>query len=217
MQRLINNIIKSIKKIWENRGFILVSIIIFSLIYIISLAYKDYENKQEEINTNIIEINKKIESLENKQTTNYFLVLPDETQQPLEGMLNSDDIPLSKEIKQHIQKECSKKDIEVNLTLAIMYTESKFDIYAESYTDDYGLMGINTINLPKEEALDPFKNIDKGTDILYDLKLKYTNLNTILMAYNQGETGALRSINNGVTETNYCKKVIKKYNEYNNK
>lgn len=114
-----------------------------------------------------------------------------------------------------IIKYANKYGLEPNMIKAIIATESSFNPNAKSATNDYGLMQLNAKY--NGVVLDVDENIDKGCKIYSDaLKAFNGDKTKALIAYNQGITGAKRTLNKGLYETNYSKKVMANYNILNN-
>lgn len=115
--------------------------------------------------------------------------------------------------KDIVTRICEKYDVPVDLILAVIYVESKFDPNAISATEDYGLMQINRVNHAQLEKdlgitniLNPAQNIESGVYIFSKLLNKYSE-SEALMAYNLGESGAKRLWAQGVYETEYTREV----------
>lgn len=193
---LLNNIILYIE-------FIIV-FCLFTVGCFLICSYKNEEIKKLE------QENYQLKSSKTDSVTNNFYVIKEKDL----SILESDEIHLDKNIKKHIKLESIKNNIEVELVLAIIDTESNFDINAVSPTNDYGLMGINKINLDPDKALNPYENISCGTKILGDLSAKYDDNNFVLMSYNMGEYCALKARKCGINKTTYVSKVNAKYNEF---
>lgn len=193
---LLNNIILYIE--------IILVVCLFAVGCFLICSYKNEEIKKLE------QENYQLKSHKTDSVTNNFYVIKEKDL----SILESEEIHLDKNIKKHIKSESIKNNIEVDLVLAIIDTESNFDINAVSPTEDYGLMGINKINLDPNKALNPYENISCGTKILGDLNAKYNDNNFVLMSYNMGEYGALNARKCGISTTDYVSKVNAKYNEF---
>lgn len=109
----------------------------------------------------------------------------------------------------------NKYGIEPNMVKAIMKTESSFNPNAVSSANCQGLMQVNP-KFNSGNLFDVRTNINAGCRIFRECLDAYNGDKTkALMAYNQGITGAKRSLNKGVSETNYSRKVLANYNELN--
>lgn len=131
------------------------------------------------------------------------------------------DVPLSEDIQRFIYYLSAAYEIDYPLVLAIIERESQFDADTISPTNDYGLMQINRINhaqLNKElgvsNFLEPYQNIKAGMFMLRKLFEKYEAVDTVLMAYNMGESGAKKLWSNGIFESKYSNAVCAKADEY---
>lgn len=131
------------------------------------------------------------------------------------------DVPLSEDIQRFIYYLASAYEIDYPLVLAMIERESHFEADTISPTNDYGLMQINRINhaqLNKElgvnDFLDPYSNIKAGMFMLRKLFEKYEAVDTVLMAYNMGESGAKRLWVKGIFESKYSSSICAKADEY---
>lgn len=131
------------------------------------------------------------------------------------------DVPLSEDIQRFIFYLSSAYEIDYPLVLAIIERESQFEADTISPTNDYGLMQVNRINhaqLSKElgvnDFLDPYSNVKAGMFMLRKLFEKYEAVDTVLMAYNMGESGAKRLWAKGIFESKYSNSVCAKADEY---
>lgn len=84
------------------------------------------------------------------------------------------------ELRNYVSEVCDEKGIEEELVLGIIYNESRFQEDAvgsnTNGTYDYGLMQLNTVTYDflhnsigissMDELLDPYTNIDAGTELL---------------------------------------------------
>lgn len=126
------------------------------------------------------------------------------------------DIKLSEELQEYIYEQCTENNLEYELVLAVMYTESRFKDNLISKTNDYGLMQINQCNhknLRKQlgitDFLNPRQNIDAGIYMLSDLYSRYSDAHQVLTAYNWGEYGMLRGWKKGTRTSKYSRLVLK--------
>jgi hypothetical protein len=119
------------------------------------------------------------------------------------------DVPLSRDVQDHIFAECETHNIDPAVIVAQIYQESKFNTYALG--DDgrsAGLMQIQAkhhlqrmITLGCTDLYDPYQNITVGIDILDELLDRYDGaMDKALVAYNRGSY-------NG-TVTNYAKEIL---------
>ena len=65
--------------------------------------------------------------------------------------------------------------------------------------------------------MDPYDNVNMGIEMLSDLAEKYSDVESILMAYNLGEAGAVNLWNQGIYSTDYTRKVLDKKLKYEEK
>ena len=122
------------------------------------------------------------------------------------------DIPLSGQVQHHIKDVCKEYDVDMELVLAIIQKESRYDSKAISADGlAYGLMQIVTIchkdrmdKLEVTDILNEYQNVEVGIDILAELLSKY-DTNYALMCYNMGEGRAAKC---GKTETAYTREIM---------
>ena len=115
-----------------------------------------------------------------------------------------------------ILKYAGMYDIEPNLVKAIIFRESSFNPNAKSYVGCIGLMQVNP-RFNKGNLYDPETNIATGCKIYRECLDEFDGNHTkALMAYNQGITGAKRSLRKGVSSTSYSRNVLESFNELNN-
>lgn len=110
-----------------------------------------------------------------------------------------------------ILKYAEKYNLEPNMVKAIMKTESGFNKNATSSAKCQGLMQVNP-KYNKGNLYDPDTNIDAGCRIYRECLDSFNGDRTkALMGYNQGISGAKKSIKRGVNQTTYTKKVLENY------
>lgn len=124
------------------------------------------------------------------------------------------DIPLSDELQKFTYDTCKAYNVDYDLVLAIMAVESGYNAAAiSSNGEDYGLMQINKINhnwLAEKgltDMLDAKQNITAGIMILAKLGENCHTTESLVMAYNMGESKAKKYLAKGKT-TEYAKKVL---------
>lgn len=133
------------------------------------------------------------------------------------------DIPLDLNIQDYVMDECSKRNIDPELALAVMSVESDFQYDVISNTNDYGIMQINIVNhqelketLGINDFLDPYDSIQAGIYMLEQYQW-CENETQMLMCYNMGVSGAKRAWKKGVYETSYTRKVMEAKKEIGGK
>lgn len=132
------------------------------------------------------------------------------------------DVPLSDSLQRYIYEICTDENVPVALVLAMIEHESGFNPEIISSTDDYGLMQINEVNhewLEEDyrcaDLLNPYQNIFCGVSIIGSYIEKYEGDYTkALMAYNMGDYGARKAWSNGITSTDYTKRIMLLMSEY---
>lgn len=132
------------------------------------------------------------------------------------------DVPLKKETQEFIYCLSYGYNIDFSLVMALIETESGFNVEAVSRTNDYGLMQINQANhewlkerLSITNFLDAKQNIRAGLFVLRKLfEQNGGDINKVLMAYNLGQTGAEKLWKQGIHSTEYSEKIIKRQLEF---
>lgn len=131
------------------------------------------------------------------------------------------DIPLSNSLQRYIYEICADEGVPVTLVLAMIEYESKFNPEVVSFTNDYGLMQINTVNhewLEEKyriaDLLNPYQNVFCGITIIGGYIEKYDDYGKALMAYNMGDYGAQKAWENGVTSTSYSTTILNLMQKY---
>jgi hypothetical protein len=145
-------------------------------------------------------------------------------EQPAPGFVFSEKIPLSRELQEYTFAQCLENGLSYELVLALMWRESRFQITAVGYnqngTQDSGVMQINDVNrgwllseLGITDLMDPRQNIAAGTAMLGRLTEKYGEHNA-LMAYQYGEAGMQRKLEQGVISNEQIEALYAKRAEF---
>lgn len=122
-------------------------------------------------------------------------------------------VPLSDELQIYTQQVCKEYKVPFDLVIGVMFAESTFNPNAKN-GDCYGLMQVNTINAEELKNIgvydltDAKQNIKSGVYLLSKALRKY-DISEALIAYNWGESGAKEKLNNGITSTDYTRKVLR--------
>lgn len=132
------------------------------------------------------------------------------------------DVPLKKDTQEFIYCLSYGYNIDFSLVMALIETESGFNVDAVSRTNDYGLMQINQANhewlkerLSITDFLDAKQNIRAGVFVLRKLfEQNGGDVNKVLMAYNLGQSGAEKMWKQGIHSTAYSEKIIKRQLEF---
>lgn len=132
------------------------------------------------------------------------------------------DVPLKKDTQEFIYCLSYGYNIDFSLVMALIETESGFNVDAVSRTNDYGLMQINQSNhewlkerLGITDFLDAKQNIRAGVFVLRKLiEQNGGDVNKVLMAYNLGQSGAEKLWKQGIHSTAYSEKIIKRQLEF---
>lgn len=122
-------------------------------------------------------------------------------------------VPLSDELQIYTQEVCKEYKVPFDMVIGVMFVESTFDQSARN-GNCYGLMQVNAINAEELKNIgvydltDAKQNIKGGIYLLSKALTKF-DLSGALIAYNCGESGAREKLNNGVTSTDYTRKVLR--------
>lgn len=141
-------------------------------------------------------------------------------------------------VETYVDSACAEFGVPKSLVMAIIKTESDFDVYAESGANARGLMQITEITLKEinnrqgtsyrfAEMFDPEININCGVFYLSYLYQRFGDYETVFAAYNAGPTivdtwlsdsryskeGKLTSIPYPETDR-YVEKVLRYWDEY---
>lgn len=195
-------------------------IILFTLIGLALFNIVSISNFKKEVEKNQIQLSEikaqqkatseRIEALEFKEC-NYTTVQA--------TTLYKRDIPLSDELQEYTYHTAQKYNVDYDLILAIMQTESQYNNIISDNGEDIGLCQINVINaewLYKEYGLynlmEEHQNIEACAIILNKLQGQFDDESHVVMAYNLGEGKAKKYINSGKT-TEYTEKVYENMEE----
>ena len=115
------------------------------------------------------------------------------------------DIPLRRELQDHIFKECGKYGINPTIVIGMIKRESNYKANAvNSDGTTYGLMQVNPkwhsgrmAVLGCSDLLDPYQNITVGVNYLGELFANGKSTEWTLMAYNGGVSYANRKVSRG--------------------
>ena len=125
------------------------------------------------------------------------------------------DIPLPDELQIYTAALCEQYDVPLELIIAIMWRESRFDLNAVSNAGFIGLMQINpeyADDLMNEldiyDLTEPCQNIRAGIHIFAQYYHKYGNPTQALMCYNCGEVGASELWMRGIISSDYTRDII---------
>lgn len=128
------------------------------------------------------------------------------------------DIPMEGKLQHHIKDLCDRHNVDMEIVLAIIETESHYEKDAISKDGSaYGLMQIivtchkdRMARLGVTNILDPYQNVEVGIDVLSYLGKTYgtDDIEYLLMCYNMGEGGAKAARGKGVIATKYVKEIL---------
>ena len=139
---------------------------------------------------------------------------------PVEDPVLYFDVPLSKDLQNHIFTLCETYGVDPAIVVAMIERESGFRPAVKGDNRrSYGLMQIQ-LRYHKErmkklgvtDLLNPYHNVAVGIDLLGELSDRGKSLEWVLMAYNGGYGYADRNISAG-TISNYAKAVIARSKE----
>lgn len=125
------------------------------------------------------------------------------------------DIPLDRDLQDHIFKLCEENNLDPIMVLAVIRKESSYRSQLMGDNGDaYGLMQVQQKHhqdrmdrLGVTDLLDPYQNVTVGIDFLSELSGRGKPLEWVLMAYNGGASYANRKWEAGEV-TSYVTKVL---------
>lgn len=130
------------------------------------------------------------------------------------------DSPIKKEYQEIAYKVSKEYKVDFPLVVALMEVESGGDPKAISDTNDYGICQINICNHKWLKDKVGYKNILNAEDNIrcccYMLKRYYKVYDLtseVLLAYHLGGKRANELINQGITESDYTRKIMQRYKE----
>ncbi len=137
---------------------------------------------------------------------------PPEQEQPADPPLTVRtvyDVPMPQEHQEIVRKLCAMFDLDERLVYGVIFAESNFDNAAvNEETGCFGYMQLNPDFYIPEWFIPPSRNLYAGIKELARLNDIYQDTNMVLLCYNNGESGAHRLIAQGITSTDYTRKVI---------
>lgn len=163
-------------------------------------------------------------AIEQSERLNSFQAEYEETAETIVGFER--DIPLSLELQEYTYYICNAYDVDYDMVLAIMQVESGFTNVISKSGNDFGICQINKVNhewldtqYGLNDMLDERQNIKACVVILNDIQQNeyFDTPEKVLMAYNMGQGGARKAIENGTTETDYTIKIYKAKEELKRK
>ena len=126
------------------------------------------------------------------------------------------DVPLSKDLQDHIILLCREYSIEPAIVFAMIDLESNFNPKeVGDGGDSKGLMQVQSKwhqkrmdKLGVTDLFDPYQNVKVGIDYLGEMNEKGKSIEWVLMAYNGGPRYANRKTKEGIV-TKYAERVIR--------
>ena len=112
----------------------------------------------------------------------------------------------------YIDGMAKEYDVNYNLIKAVIQTESSWNVKARSRVNALGLMQVmkacaTDYNTPHSEMYDPYVNITVGTMYLSKLLKQFPDVETALVAYNEGPRHAKKYKDEYIYNSNYVTKV----------
>lgn len=119
------------------------------------------------------------------------------------------DIPLSHYLQDYTMEVCEAYGLDPEVAYAVMYVESRYQLDADS-GQAYGLMQISGVAAEAYgvDVTDPKANIKLGCWLLATYYHQYEDMHKALMAYNQGQGGAVSAWTQGIIQTDYSREVL---------
>ena len=112
----------------------------------------------------------------------------------------------------YIDGMAKEYDVNYNLIKAVIQTESSWNVKARSRVNALGLMQVmkacaTDYKTPHSEMYDPYVNITVGTMYLSKLLKQFPDVETALVAYNEGPRHAKKYKDEYIYNSNYVTKV----------
>ena len=112
----------------------------------------------------------------------------------------------------YIDGMAKEYDVNYNLIKAVITTESSWNVKARSRVKALGLMQImkacaTDFKTPHSEMYDPYVNVTIGTMYLSKLLKQFPDVETALVAYNEGPRHAKKYKDEYIYNSNYVTKV----------
>lgn len=119
------------------------------------------------------------------------------------------DIPLSHYLQDYTMEVCEAYGLDPEIAYAVMHVESRYQPDADS-GQAYGLMQISGVVAEAYgvDVTDPKENIKLGCWLLATYRNQYDDMHKALMAYNQGQGGAVSAWTQGIIQTDYSREVL---------
>lgn len=119
------------------------------------------------------------------------------------------DIPLSHFLQDYTIEVCQAYGLDPAVAYGVMYVESRFQPDADS-GQAYGFMQISRVVAESYgvDATDTKENIKLGCWLLATYYHQYEDMHKALMAYNQGQGGAVSAWAQGIIQTDYSRAVM---------
>ena len=119
------------------------------------------------------------------------------------------DVPMPEEHQQIVREYCKMFNLDERLVYGVIFAESNFNNGAvNEKTGCFGYMQLNPDSYDPKLFSPPSCNLYAGISLLAELSKEFEDPVTVLLAYNNGRTGARRLINRGVTGTAYTEKAL---------
>lgn len=130
------------------------------------------------------------------------------------------DVPLEKDIQEHIFHLCAEYEIDPKIVIAMIAVESNYD--AGAVSEDFSSVGLMQIQekwhrgrmtrLKCHNLYSPYMNVTVGIDYLAELKVLNSDIGFMLSAYNGGINYANEQALNGYYNK-YVQNVLKTASE----
>lgn len=119
------------------------------------------------------------------------------------------DIPMPIDHQLIVHNLCESSGLSEAFVYGVIFAESGFDPAAVNpRTGCYGYMQLDPDLYPAEQYGTPSRNLYAGVCLLAELSQEFEDPVDVLLAYNNGRTGARKMIERGVTSTEYTRKVL---------
>ncbi len=192
-------------------------------------AFSGYNDLVKPVNTALAQNDKIVENSINETVKHQMEYL--QNYQKVMKVFNSVKTNLTEEEKEDVAGIIAEKSIEygfsVEFILAVMQTESSFNKYATSPVGAIGLMQLMPVTgralakdfgiviKDKKHLYNPQLNVMLGMYYLKKLSDRFKDMNTVLAAYNMGET-AIKKLKNrkNIPVFRYARIVLKRHKKF---
>lgn len=186
------------------------------MVILLAVAILILNNKIKQLSKQV-PANTECQTIAYRMSTTFDMAMVREEIKPDRPARTYFDVPLEKELQDHIFDICDSYDVDPELIVSVIFYESSFRsgvIGANDSGYSYGLMQImprwnqdRMDRLECQDLLDPYQNVLVGTDLIAEYIEEGRGVEWALMAYNGGPSYANRKVSEG-TASVYATRVM---------